>query len=89
MDINLIKTVVLLIASEICFGASLFLYLKYRKNCDSASLYSAIWKLVAGMVLVVTMLMLQIKIKKHSQEQVSVETKPVGNLTDDCFIELA
>lgn len=80
MNINLVKTVVLLIASEICILASFISYLKYRKNSNSASLYSAIFALVAALVLIVTMLMVQFKIKKHSQEQVSVETNLDANL---------
>lgn len=87
MNINLIMTVAPLIVSAICFVVSFYIFFKHRKYFDTlTSLYHAFAPFAAGIILIISVLLSLDKTEKHSQEQVSVETTPIANSTDDCFI---
>lgn len=80
-------TVAPLIVSAICFGAGFYIFFKNRKYFDTlTSLYPAFVFFAAGITLLLSVLLSFDKAKKHSQEQVSVETNPIANSTEDCFI---
>lgn len=90
MDISLIvKLNAILGIFTFCTSITLIIYLTKIKDVET---FKRVLPFVAGMVVVflatvtVHIVLAVMKSQKHSQEQVSVETKPIGNLTDDCFI---